>query len=154
MNAKQAVQSGRAAFGESAQAGTQRFITAGRWREAVEKSTQIEAGAAADYGEVSAGLNAGQDLPGEFGVPTCGQFAINIRNVYKMMRDAAPLRCRELGGPDIQSAIDLNRVAVEDFSLERFAKHQGELAFARAGGAEHRDQRPQRKIRVSRHGNV
>lgn len=151
MNAKEPMECGGAALGERAEAGAKRFITAGSWRKAVEKGAQIESGAAGDEWESLPVADPGERLPAEAGVRAGRQFAVNAHDVDQVVWDAAARGNGKLGGPDIHSPIYLNRIAVDDFSLERFGEKQGECALAGARGPQYGDQRPDWGNRVNRH---
>ena len=58
-----------------------------------------------------------------------------------MVRNAAPLVKRQLGGADVEMAVDLQRVAVDDFAVEPLRDFQRQIAFSGAGGAGHCNQR-------------
>lgn len=143
---------GGTALSESAQASAQGLVTGGRRREAVEQRAQVKAGTAGYDREAPSALNASKGLAGEWRICAGGEFGIDANDIYKVVRDAAARGSRELSGPDIQILKDLNRVAVEDFTLERFGKEEGEFAFAGPGGPDQGNQRPQGEIRVGCHG--
>jgi len=152
MNAKEPMERGGAALGERMEAGAQRFMTAGSWRKAVEKRAQIKSSAAGDDRESLPVADAVEGLPAEAGVGAGCQFAVNAHDVDQVVWDAAACGDGKLGRSDIHSPIYLNRIAVNDFSLEGFGEKQGEFALAGARGPHYGDQRPQCEIRVNRHG--
>jgi len=143
---------GGSALGERMEAGAKRLMTAGSWRKAVEKGAQIKSSAARDDRESLPVADAGEDLPAEAGVRPGCQFAVNAQDVDQVVWNAAARGDGKLGRSDIHSPIYLNRIAVNDFSLERFGEKQGEFAFAGTRGPQYGDQRPQCEIRVNRHG--
>ena len=51
-----------------------------------------------------------------------------------MMRDSSACLRGRLGAADIEPAIELNGIEVDDFSLRRFSQMQGEIRFSDAGG--------------------
>lgn len=151
MNTKKAMQRGGPALGESAQAASKRFMPAGSGREPVEQRAQIKAGAASDDRKSLPPADFVQNLPRAAGVRAGGKLTIKAHDVDKVVGDAVPRRHGKLGGPDIQSSINLNGIAAEDFSLKRFGEKERQLALAGACWPEHRNQRPQSEIRVNRH---
>lgn len=151
MNAKKAVKRGGAALGEGAQAGAKRFITAGGGRKAVEQRAQIKASTPRNDRKSLPATDFGENLPGAAGVLAGRQLAIDASDINEVMRDAASRRQGKLGRPDIQPSIELNGIAIEDFSLERFGEKERKLALACAGGSEHGNQRPLREMGVNRH---
>jgi len=66
----------------------------------------------------------------------------DVEDVELMVRDAAALFDRQLGGADVHAAIELHRVGVDDFRPALTAKSlrdvEGQLRLAGAGGADDR----------------
>ena len=52
-----------------------------------------------------------------------------------MMGNTATLGQRQFGSADIKVAVHLERVAVDNFSVELFRKQKGEVALSGSGGA-------------------
>jgi tetratricopeptide (TPR) repeat protein len=154
VKAKESVKRGGPALGDGGQAGAQRLMPARSRREAVEKRTQIEAGSTSDDRQTSSGPDRFEGVPREPGVRARRQFPVDGNDVDQMVRYAAPRSRGNLGGPDIHSLIDLNRIAVEDLSVQSFSEEQCKLAFAGASRPEHGDQRPQSEVRIGVQGLI
>ena len=58
-----------------------------------------------------------------------------------MVRDAAPLVGRELGGADVHAAVDLHRVGVDDLAAEALREVEREPRLAGGGRADDGDDR-------------
>jgi len=56
-----------------------------------------------------------------------------------MMRNAAALGRRSLGRADVEPAIDLDRIIIDDFAAEFGSEKEGECAFPAAGGTADHD---------------
>ena len=64
-----------------------------------------------------------------------------------MVRDAAALGLRELGGADVHPAVDLHRVGVDDLAVEAFGQVERETALAGRGRPHHGHDRRDRRAR-------
>ena len=58
-----------------------------------------------------------------------------------MMEDVLSKRKREFGGPDIESAVELDGVAVDDFAAKPPRQIKGQTRFAGPGRTQYGDQR-------------
>ena len=65
-----------------------------------------------------------------------------------MMRNTAALGEGQLGSADIEVAIDLQRVAVDDFSVKLFGNQQRQIALSRPGGTGHCNQGSGGRVRL------
>ena len=63
-----------------------------------------------------------------------------IEHVYHVMADTGALRLGNFGSADGESAIELERIAVDDFAIEAGGEAHRERAFSRSGGPHCRDQ--------------
>ena len=63
----------------------------------------------------------------------------DIEDVESVVRDAAPLIQRQLGGPDLHAAVLLHRVTVHDLAAEALGQIQREFRFAGARRPDHGD---------------
>ena len=57
------------------------------------------------------------------------------------MRDAATFFHWNFGRGDVEAAIDLDGIAVDDLAVEAFGQGDAKIALARRRGADDRDQR-------------
>ena len=147
---KQAVQRAGPPEFPGGQPVAQRLVARRAFEQAVQKSAEVEAGASGDYGEAAARRNAGDGLARQPRVFTGGEELVGIHDVDEVVRNAAPLFRRQLGGSDIEVPVDLERVAVDHFAVERFGNGQRQSALSGAGGAGHCNQRALRRIRSYR----
>ena len=143
---QQAVQGAAAARLAGGQPVAQGLVAGRPLEESIHQRAQIEAGSARYDGQPAAPGDAGDGLAGQPGILARGKDAVGIADVYEVVRDAAPLRLRELGRPDIEPAVHLERIAVHDFAVEPFGERQRQIAFSRAGGTNYRNQRAPRGI--------
>jgi len=129
------MESGGTAFGERGQAGAQAFIAKRGGGKAGEQGTQIETSAADDDGGAPALADFRDSRPGETRIRAGSELAVGTRDIEQVMRNAAPFSDRQFGRPDLKSAIDLDGIAIDDFTLEGLGEHQGEVAFSGASGS-------------------
>src|ERR1019366_5537771 len=109
-------------------------------REALNQRPQIEAGPARHHRQMTASGNFFQNFPPCPGKISCRKYLIRIGNIDQMMRDALPLGKRQFGGPDIEIMVDLNRIAVQDLTLEMPGDMEREAALSRPRGSGNRQQ--------------
>ena len=64
------------------------------------------------------------------------------------MRDPVALFDRELGGSDVEVAINLEGIAVDDLATECLTNVEREIAFSRSGGSDDGDERAQAQFLV------
>ena len=64
-----------------------------------------------------------------------------VERVEQVVRDAAALGGRQLGGADVHAAVDLHRVGVDDLAAEPLGEVEGQPGLARRGGADDGDDR-------------
>lgn len=118
------------------EAGAEKEIRRGAGRQATEEGAEIEAGAAAEDGETTAGGDFGKedfDLASEVGG---GEGLVGTTNVEEMVRGGEAVGERKFGGADVEAAEHLKRVTVYEFAVEVAGKGDGESTFARTGGAD------------------
>ena len=65
---------------------------------------------------------------------------VRIENIDQVVRYATLLFLAQLGGSDIEVAIDLERVTIDDFALELPCQANPQFAFSGSGRAYNRDQ--------------
>ena len=91
--------------------------------------------------------NGGDGFARQPRIFTGGEELVGIQDVDEVVRNAAPLVGRQLGGSDIEVPVDLQRVAVDHFAVERFGNGQRQAALSGSRGAGHCNQRALRRIR-------
>ena len=71
---------------------------------------------------------------------------VGIENVDQVMWNAPPFFGRHFGSTDVEVAVDLQRIAIEDFAVELLRDFECQIALSRAGRAHHRNQREVRHV--------
>ncbi len=62
-------------------------------------------------------------------------FRVRITDIEQVMRPLGALGGGRFGGADVEAAIDLHRVVIDDLAVERLCETEGELGFSAACGA-------------------
>ena len=114
-----------------------------RWtiEETVSQSSQVQPSAADDEGDAAAIRDVIEKRDRMRDVLRRGEFLIRRDQANEMVRDPTPAVRKNLGGTDIEAAVDLERVTVDDFAVERSCRGNGKLALARAGRPDNGHQR-------------
>ena len=131
---------GAAGARAAAQAFAELLGAGGSVRQAFEKGAEIEAGAGGDDGQALAGTKILEDFEGEAAVIAGGEDLVRLEEVHEVVRDGGLLGRANLGGADIEVAVDLGGIAAEDFSVPAASDFNGEGGFAGGGGAEDDDE--------------
>ena len=74
------------------------------------------------------------------------EFPLRLDLVQQVMGNTPPLRHWNLGGPDIEPAIDLESVEAHHFAAQALRETEGEIALARARRPDDRNDRPLRSL--------
>ena len=122
------------------QPGAGRGIAFGETRKAIEKSPEIESRTADNHRQAAAAGDFLHNIPSNPGVLACGVTVGWVEHVQQMVRDTAALRQRCFGGADVEAAIKLEGIAIDDLARKFFANPQRECAFAGSGWAGDHDQ--------------
>jgi tetratricopeptide (TPR) repeat protein len=143
---EETVEGAGAAAVESIEAGAEGGVAAGSGAESVEGGAQVESGAAGEDGQAPAAgdvVNQGAGKGGEApGVAVPG----GVEDVDKVMGDAGAFGGGQFGGADVQPAVELERIAVDDFAAEGRGEAESEGGFAGGGGPEYGNQRPHKRL--------
>ncbi len=118
------------------EAGAKGWLRSWAGREAAEERAEIEAGTTTENGETTASgdlRKEGLDVAGEVGG---GKGFFRATDVEEMMGKRGAVGEGEFGGTDIEAAVDLKGVAVDDFAIEVAGQGDGEGAFAGTGGSD------------------
>jgi len=123
----------------------------GARKEWLAQRAQVEARAADEQGRVAAPLylvNRAQRV-----VRPVGGCVVHFRRheVNQVVRHAAPLCGGDFGRGDLDLAVDLDGVAVDDLAARAQRERDAELALARSRRADDRDDRP-RRLTLGAHG--
>jgi hypothetical protein len=102
-------------------------------REAIQQSSQVESSSAYNDRQAAPGGDFANRISGHASVLTCGVTVGRVEHVQQVVRYPAALRFRRFGGADVESAVELEGIAIDDFAGEFLANAQCESAFARPG---------------------
>ena len=127
-----------AASGKGAQSRTQAVIALRSGREPFQQSTQVKTRAADKYRKRAALPDLLEHRPGEARVSPRRQLFCWRDYIYKMMRNPAPFALGKLGRANIESAMNLHRVEVDDFAAQLAGQRQRKVTLATTGLAEYR----------------
>ncbi len=116
-----------------AQPGAQDFVPRGAGRQTVQQRAQIESCAACHNRQTSSCRDFVKNPTADPREIAGRKEFVRVRDIDQMMRDAPALFRGQLGGPDVEEAVDLHRVAVHDFAFEFLCQLQGELALPAPG---------------------
>ncbi len=139
------------AFGDRFQASAKRRIAAGAGKEAARQRAIVEAGAAGQNRDQPARMDRSDRRGGVARVLGGRVFVGWIRDVDQMVWNTAPLRERQLVGPDVEPAVDGGRVAVDDFPAVPLGDGQRQRALPRRGRAENGDDETRSHCRALPH---
>lgn len=110
--------------------GAQGFIAGGAGGKSVNQSAKVKAGASGDDGDVIAGCDVAQDGASGGGEIAGSEDIRRFCHVYEVVRDSPAFGKREFGGSNIEMAINLNRVTVDDFAAKAFGNMKGEFGLS------------------------
>ena len=77
-------------------------------------------------------------------IPTRGEGLCRIQEVVEVMGHSGPFLQRRLRGPDVEPAIDLECVAIDDLCVDPLREFNRDPALAGGGRAENRNDSPER----------
>jgi len=136
---------GSVLLGAAAQAVAKFFGARGGVGEAFEEGAKVESCAGGEDGEFRAAAEIVEGEEGVAAVVAGGENFVGLDEVDEVVRDVflvARYICharacrRDLRGADVEMAIDLRRIADENFAVETLGEFDGERGFAGGGGAE------------------
>ena len=102
----------------------------------MQEGTQVESRSAGDNRQVAAVRNFLQNRPRKANIFSRSANVNGIERIEKMVGYAPAFRRGHLCCPDIEHAVQLQRIAVNDFAAETFGDGQRKFALARTGRAE------------------
>jgi hypothetical protein len=117
-----------------AQAVAQRLIAYRSFKEAFEQGAQVEAGASGENRKPAAAGYFRDGGTRQARVFAGGEELVRIQDIDQMMRNITALGEGQLGSADIEVAIDLQRVAIDDFSVELLGNEERQIALSGPGG--------------------
>ena len=120
---------------------SQGFVAARQCRQSVQESPKIESGTAHDHRQASPGGDSGDHLAGRASVIARGETRLGVQHVKQMVGYAAARGGRRFGRADIEAAVQLEGIAIDDFTREGFGDAQRQLALSRCGRTHDRHQR-------------
>ena len=133
-SSKKAVERRRAAGLARRQAVAQRLVADRALEEAFEQRAQVEARASGENRKPAAGGDFRDGGARQAGVFAGGEELVGIQDIDQVMGNTATLGQRQFGSADIKVAIHLERVAVDNFSVELFRKQKCQIALSGSGG--------------------
>ena len=80
-------------------------------------------------------------LGGQARVFTGGEQLVRLQDVDQMMGDAPPSGERELRRPNIEMAVHLQRIAIDDFAIEMLCQVKSQIALPGTSWTDYRNQR-------------
>ena len=116
------------------------FRARGGVGEAFEERAEVKSCAGGEDGQFGAAAEIVEREECVAAVVARGENFVGLDEVDEVMRDAVPIAPRDLCGADVEVAIDLRRIADEDFAVEAAGEFDGERGFAGGGGAEDDDE--------------
>ena len=138
---KQAVKRAGAAAFPGGEPVAQRLVARGAFEQAVQEGAQVEAGASGHNGEAFTVRRCRPEPAGQAGIFAGGEKLVGIQDIQKMVGNPPTLGGRQLGGSDIEVAVDLQGIAIDDLAAESGGEGQGQIALAGTGRADHCNQR-------------
>jgi len=128
----------RAAMLSGSQAIAQGLVARGSRKKTVHKGTEIKTGSTGQDRDMPAMGDFGKHATGQAGVFAGAEYLVGIENIDQVMGNATAVLGWELGGADIEIAVNLQGIAVYDFTGEFFREGQGQLALTRPGWPQNR----------------
>jgi len=123
-----------------AQTLAQFFRARGGIGKAFEERAEVKPGSGGEDGQFGAAAEIVEREERVAAVVAGGEDFVGLDEVDEVMRDAVLLARRDLRGADVEVAIDLGRIADEDFAVEALGEFDAERGFAGGGGAEDDDE--------------
>lgn len=115
--------------------GPQRLVARREGREAVEQCPQVEPSSAHHDRQFSTASNLRDRGPGEARIITGGVNLFRLQDVEQMMRDAVAFGGRGFGRADVETAVELERVAVHQLARVELGQVNGEIGLTGSRGA-------------------
>lgn len=112
------VQSKWPASGQGAKSRPETLISLRSGREPFQQSTQVKTCSARKYWKTAPLPDLLEYPPGEPRVSSRRQFFCRLDYIYKVMRNTSPFGLGKLGRANIQSAMNLHRVEIDDFAAQ------------------------------------
>jgi hypothetical protein len=116
------------------------FRTRGSVGEAFEEGAEVESCTGGEDGQLVATAKIVEREERVAAIVAGGENFVGLDEIDEVMCDALPIALGNLGGADVEVAIDLRRIADEDFAVEALGEFDAERGFAGGGGAEDDDQ--------------
>jgi hypothetical protein len=122
------------------------LIARGPFEEAVQESPEIKASAPGEHRQASSRRYIGDRFAGEPGIFAGREQLIGIDDIDEVVWNATPLPEGQFGGSDVKEAEDLERVAIDDLTVEFRRDFEGQITFPRTGRTSDRNQGPLRCV--------
>jgi len=105
------------------------LVPRGQLVEAFEQGSEVESGASHDDWQTAAGRDFRNCLPGEPRIVACGVTVCRFQHVEKMVRCVSTSGDRRFGGANVEPAIQLQGVAIDDFAAESRGEFERQCGF-------------------------
>jgi hypothetical protein len=110
--------------------------------ESFQQRPQIETRSPDHKRDLPPGFDLLQQLtPGCHEITGC-EYLVRQKEIQEMMRDSSLFSHGSFGGANIEIAINLDGVAIDDFSVELTRQVNGQAGFSGSRGAENDNERP------------
>jgi len=125
--------------GEGGEEGAKLRIAARERIEAVSEGLQVEAGASDNDGDLVAGVDAVKERKREIAEALGVARFIGVEDVEQVVGDESAFGGAGFGGQDVESAVELEGVGIDDFTADVAGQCEGGRAFAGGGGADDKE---------------
>ena len=147
---QQAVQRAGALRLTAGKAVAQGLIAGRAGEQAIEKRPEVEARASRHNRQSPSFRDSGNRIASQAGILPGSKDGVRVQDIDQMVWYPAAPGLGKLGGTDIEPPVDLERVAVDDFTLKRLRQYQCQLAFSRSGRTGNRNQRACHSVLMTR----
>src|SRR5258707_9218272 len=111
------------------------FVASWHLGKAAQEGAQIEECAADEDRPTVARLDLPTNLGGPFGPGNGIDFFFGLRDVEEMVRDPLTHEGGRFRAPDVEAAVDLDGIVVDDLAANGLGEADGKLGFARSSRA-------------------
>jgi hypothetical protein len=98
--------------------------------EAVQQGSKVESGSSDDHRQTAASGNFANRISGDPSVLTSRVTVRRVQHVQQMVTYSAALRRRSFGGADVEAAIKLEGIAIDDLARKFLANAQRKRTFS------------------------
>ncbi len=132
--------------GDRAQASPDRFVARRHLRQAGQEGSQVEERSTHQDGPLPAPGDVAEDRARPRREIGSVELLLRVDDVDEVMRYACPLFRVRLGAADVEAAVDLDGIEIDDLSTQLLRQLQGEPRLPDAGRAGHDEERRRRQV--------